>query len=56
MPVSLAGVIVKLAIAAEWSIHEPETDGQPWTFVRGALADRVACADAARTSFEDPSA
>ncbi|WP_188092428.1 hypothetical protein [Azospirillum sp. B21] len=45
---SLAGVIARLAIATEWSAHEPEADGQPWTVIRAALADLVAVAGAAR--------
>lgn len=39
---SVAGVIAKLAIAADWGGREPETDGHPWTFIRGALADLTA--------------
>lgn len=51
---SLAGVIAKLAIAAEWSVHEPEADGQPWTFLRGALADLIALADSGRMPLDGP--
>ncbi|HEY0833762.1 MAG TPA: hypothetical protein VGE72_07625 [Azospirillum sp.] len=41
---SLAGVIAKLAVAAEWSLSEPEADGHPWTFLATALADLIAIA------------
>ncbi|CAO3425573.1 hypothetical protein [Azospirillum doebereinerae] len=39
---SIAGVIAKLAIAAEWGGREPDADGHPWTFLHGALADLTA--------------
>ena len=39
---SLAGVIAKLAVAAEWALSEPEADGHPWTFLSTALADLTA--------------
>jgi len=42
---SLAGVIAKLAVAAEWLLPEPETDGHPWTFLTTALADLTAIAN-----------
>ncbi|MCW2239333.1 hypothetical protein [Azospirillum canadense] len=51
---SLAGVVARLAIATEWSAHEPEPDGQPWTFIRTTLADLLVLAGAARTPCEDP--
>lgn len=50
---SFAGVIARLAIATEWSVHEPEADGQPWAILRGALADLLILADAARPPSED---
>ncbi|AWK85958.1 hypothetical protein DEW08_06515 [Azospirillum thermophilum] len=39
---SLAGVVAKLAIAAQWSAREPEADGGPWDVICGALSDLTA--------------
>ena len=39
---SLAGVIAKLAVAAEWALSEPEADGHPWSFLATALAGLTA--------------
>ena len=46
---SMMGTVAKLAIAAEWGLSEPETDGHPWTFLCSVLADLTAMAASSRT-------